>query len=282
MTFMLKFVVRFTVVVTIMMGMMLPSQAYAKVSSQRWDKTSHILARVSHESGVPVEHLAGFVGAESSFNAKAKNKHSTATGHFGFTKRTWRVTLRSYGHKYGLPTSVRPTDAYANIAMGAEYLKENRRWLAARMHRQVNYKDLYMANLVSPAGVMALERARGHWSAASVLPRAAASNRSLFYYKNGTALSVSAFKQRIYGKYDKQVTAYHSKAKKAYEIYTVKKHDDGGWGKYTTSLSTSPVKCQVDKVVVNVKEFMYPGSGDNSQGRSLLDPPIYADKRRTA
>lgn len=282
MTFKLNFVVRFTVIVAVLLGLLVPGQAYSKSSSQRWDNTSQILARVSHESGVPVEHLAGFVGAESSFNAKAKNRYSSATGHFGFTNRTWRVTLKSYGHKYGLASRAKRTDPYANIAMGAEYIKENRRWLASRMHRSVSYKDLYMANLVSPAGVVKLERARGHWSAAAVLPQAAASNRSLFYYKNGTPLSVNAFKQRIYNKYTKQVTAYQYRAKKAYDSYLAKKHREAAWGEYTTSVSTTPTGCQVGEVVLSQTDLIYQQPGDWIRPRVLFDQPVYVDRRRVA
>lgn len=273
-------VVRFMAIVAILVGLLLPEQAYAKTSSQRWDKTSHILARVSHESGVPVEHLAGFVAAESNFDAKAKNRNSSATGHFGFTTRTWRVTLKSYGQKYGLSQRAKRTDPYANIAMGAEYLKENQRWLDERMHRKVTFSDLYMANLVSPAGVMALERARGHWSAARVLPQAAASNRSLFYYKNGTPLTVAAFKQRIYRKYINQVTAYQSKAKMAYDAYATKHLINSGDGDYMSSATISPIIYKVG-MIGNHTEFTYLRP-ERKRQRTLFDQPVVEKHREVA
>ena len=196
--------------------------SYPHANAKQWDAVSEVLAKASHKTGVPVEVLAGFAATEASFNPNAVAKTSTATGLFGFTKRTWRVMLSRYGHKYGLKPNTPRTNAYANALMGAEYIKENQRYLSKRLGRKVTYSDLYMASFISPLETIRIERASRHLSAADVLPTAAASNPTVFYNKSGQPVTVGEFITSVRAKFTKRMYRYQQHAKRAYAVYVAK------------------------------------------------------------
>ena len=185
------------------------------MGSMGWESHSELFAEVSVKTGVEASELATIAAIESSFRPWVKAKASSATGLFQFTDRTWRVTLKSYGEKYGLDATADRKDPMANALMGAEYIKENRRVLKKKMGRYPSLADVYMAHLIAPRRVAALEDINPKASMAYLYPNLAKHNRNLFYKKNGTSRSVSEFKKFIGGKVWRAYNKYVEPAKLA-------------------------------------------------------------------
>ena len=178
------------------------------------DHNAKLIAKAAIATGVSSDLLAGFSGAESGFNHRAKSSKSSATGVCQFTGATWRTTLRTYGKKYGLAKNTRRTNAYANALMCGEYIKENKRYLKETLKRRVTPGDLYLAHIISPQKVAMLDRVKSTRYAASLMPEFAASNYNLFYHKSGKPKTVAAFKSGIYAKLKTNIADYAPLVKK--------------------------------------------------------------------
>ena len=77
---------------------------YAEAKRAKVPDINHnakLIAKAAMTTGVTVDLLAGFGGAESGLNHRAKSDKSSATGVCQFTGPTWRTTLKTYGKKYG-------------------------------------------------------------------------------------------------------------------------------------------------------------------------------------
>lgn len=199
-----------TVLIALLAIITFPSSASAS-----WSDHSSLFAEVSIKTGVDVSELAAMAAIESSFRAKVKAKTSTATGLFQFTSRTWRVTLESYGAQYGLTETADRRDPMANALMGAEYIKENRRVLQKKLGRYPSLADVYMAHLIAPRRVAALEDINPKASIAHLYPKLAKYNRTLFYKETGKARTVSEFKKYIGSKVWRAYNTYLEPAKLA-------------------------------------------------------------------
>ncbi len=189
----------------------IPNLAHGSVIHSGWTDYSELIAEVSELTDVPAADLATIAALESSFKANAKAKRSSATGLFQFTDRTWRVTLKSYGKLYDLPYNAQRTDPRANALMGAEYLKENYRVLTRKMDRKPDLVDVYMAHLIAPRRVAALEDINPSADIALIYPRLAKSNPNLFFNK-GDVRTVKAFKDLITRKVTEKFMMYYSHA----------------------------------------------------------------------
>lgn len=180
-----------------------------------WKSYSDLFAEVSVKTGVAASELAAIAAIESSFRPGVRAKTSTATGLFQFTSRTWRVTLQSYGAKYGLNAEADRRDPLANALMGAEYIKENRRVLKKKMGRYASLADVYLAHLIAPRRVAALEDINPKASMAYLYPNLAKYNYNIFYNKDGSARTVKEFKRYIGGKVWRAYNKYLEPAKLA-------------------------------------------------------------------
>lgn len=187
-------------------------EAYGKAG---WDNHADLFAEVSVLTGVPASELAAVAAIESSFRPWVKANTSSATGLFQFTNRTWRVTLQSYGAKYGLDSKADRRDPMANALMGAEYIKENRRVLKKKMGRYASLADVYMAHLIAPRRVAAIEDINPNASMAYLYPNLAKYNYNIFYKKDGSPRSVKEFKRFIGGKVWRAYNKYLEPAKLA-------------------------------------------------------------------
>lgn len=174
-----------------------------------WDQQKMVLANVSLKTGVDVVELASMAALESSFNATAKASTSTAKGLFQFTERTWRVTLETYGSRYSLLPTVSRLDPYANSLMGAEYIKENRRILTKRLNREVTFTDVYMAHVIAPRRVVALDHIPQYVLIAELYPTLAIANKSLFYNEDGKSKTIAEFKLKFKEKVLGAVNQYY-------------------------------------------------------------------------
>ena len=135
-------------------------------------------------TGVDPNLMLGMAGIESSFDPNAKAKTSSASGLYQFTDGTWNEMVSKHGEKYGISPDTSPMNAKANALMGGEYLKTNMK-IISKSKPDPSNTDLYMAHFLGGSGANKLFSADPNAPAANVLPKAAASNKSIFY--NGGA-----------------------------------------------------------------------------------------------
>ena len=147
-------------------------------------------------AGVDPNLLAIIAGIESNFKpgAQAAQNGSTKTsagGLFQFIDSTWKSALAKYGKKYGLGPDTSKFDPRANTLMGAELLKENANALKSVIKRDPTAADLYAAHFMGSSNAGKFLTSDPNAIAASLLPGAAASNRSIFYKSDGTAKTIA-------------------------------------------------------------------------------------------
>ncbi|NYH95016.1 hypothetical protein FHS75_001335 [Novosphingobium marinum] len=172
------------------------------------------IARASQATGVDFDYLLAQAKLESGLDPEARAPTSSATGLYQFTNGTWLETLDRHGSRHGLgwadqaiaggriaDRAIRAqvmalrNDPDASALMAAELANDNRASLTGVLGREPDAAELYLAHFLGAGGagkflsVLAVDPQR---SAASLLPRAAAANRSIFFDKAGEARSVAA------------------------------------------------------------------------------------------
>ncbi|TAL28727.1 MAG: hypothetical protein EPN97_14100 [Alphaproteobacteria bacterium] len=211
--------------------MLQESAGQAIIDSKKWTNkwnnvTPAAAFAVRHAAkvvGVDFGYMMELASAESGFEQSVKAETSSATGMFQFTDDSWMTMLYVHGAKYGLKDiaghievkrdrndniiSAKIEDPliakYAldlrkdprlNALMGAEFAKENKMILEARLPKQtVNRTDQYLAHFLGPGqAVDFLTQLKKHpeKSADALFPAAAGSNKPVFYNEDGTARSV--------------------------------------------------------------------------------------------
>lgn len=199
------------------------SQTYAGVP----DDVLRGIQNASAKTGVDFKYLVAQAQIESGFDADAKASTSSARGLYQFIDQTWLKMVKDHGAEHGLGTladaitqgadgRMKVSDAATkkqilalrddpalSAVMGAEFANDNKAYLEGRLDREVNSTDLYMAHFLGAGGaskfLSTMARAPST-PAASVMPDAAASNRSIFYAKDGRALSVREVYSRFANK----------------------------------------------------------------------------------
>lgn len=164
--------------------------------------------KASAQTGVDFQFLMEKASTESSFNPAAKAKSSSATGLFQFIENTWLNMVKNYGEKYGLgkyasaitvsddgKACVKDCDLKNEILnlrknpeisalMAGEYSAENKEILQAKVGGDIGATELYLAHFLGAGGAAKFLNSRDtnpDAKAASVLPQAAAANKSVFY-----------------------------------------------------------------------------------------------------
>lgn len=188
-------------------------QTYAGVP----DDVLRGIQTASAKTGVDFKYLVAQAQIESGFDADAKASTSSARGLYQFIDQTWLRMIKDHGAEHGLgdladairqgadgrmkvsdPATKKQIlalrdDPAVSAVMGAEFANDNKAYLAGRLNRDVNSTDLYMAHFLGAGGasrfLSTMARAPST-PAASVMPDAASANRSIFYGKDGRALSV--------------------------------------------------------------------------------------------
>lgn len=156
--------------------------------------------------GVDPGLMATMAAIESGFRGRVKADTSSATGLYQFIGDTWKAMLAKYGPKYGLDPSTPPTDPRANALLGAEYIRENSEILSKGLGRQPTDTDIYLAHFLGPTGALKLLRAQGDSNAATLMPKAANANKSIFF-ADGRPRTVS----QVYAEIDRRVGVHRSK-----------------------------------------------------------------------
>lgn len=174
-----------------------------------WDKNKAAMAKAAVASGVPLGELVSFFSIESGMKAGAKNVggYSSAGGLGGMTQPTFRSLIRVHHKEYGLSKNVSRFNAYANAAMTAEYIKQNRNLLQQALKRDITTSEVYMAHFIGPGTAIQVLKAKGNRSITSVV-RVSKGNARLFYTR-GHPMTVAQFRASM----DRKV-ANHSRVYK--------------------------------------------------------------------
>lgn len=155
-------------------------QGVPQSSGNGWQANKATILAAAKIVGVDPGLMAAMAAQESGFHPHIGAAGSSAKGLFQFIDATWRATLNKYGPKYGIPAGTPPTNAAANALMGACYIKENYQGLL-KTGVTPTAGDLYLAHFLGLGGARTAMRAPGNAVAASVLPKEANSNKSIFY-----------------------------------------------------------------------------------------------------
>ncbi len=153
------------------------------------------IKQASASTGVDFSYLMQQAKVESSFDATAKAKSSSASGLYQFIKSTWMNMVDKYGDKHGIDTEGKSekeildmrNDPEVAAKMAAEFARENKEFLDANWGGEVGSTELYLAHFMGAAGAAAFLKARdenGLKIAADIFPAAAQANKAVFYDTN--------------------------------------------------------------------------------------------------
>ena len=197
-------------------------------------RVQNAIASASASTGVDFKYLYKQAGIESNFNANAQATTSSASGLYQFTSQTWLGMIKTHGAEHGLSWAAHAITRDANghysvsdditkqeilalrqspetsAAMAGEYASDNKDILQAKLGREANSTDLYMAHFLGPAGATRFLRAKDaspDQSAASVMPAAARANKWVFYDKLGNPRSLADVYQRFAARFDQAAPA---------------------------------------------------------------------------
>ena len=208
------------------------------------DSIRAAIARAAVRSGVDFDYLLAQARIESSLDPGARAATSSAAGLYQFTGSTWLRTLDAHGADHGLEWAsaaieggrVRDPAMRAQImglrfdpetsaAMAAELAGDNAAALTPLLGRAPDAAELYLAHFLGNGGAAqflgALHSDPGQ-SAAALLPKAAAANRSIFFGDGGAPLSVGAVMELLRGKVETAMGASFSPSASG--------EGSGGWG----------------------------------------------------
>lgn len=178
----------------------------------------------SARSGIDFDYLFDVARVESAYNPAARASTSSARGLYQFTKQTWLATLDRHGANHGLAWAADAIgrdasgrlsvadpalrqqildlrdDPAASSNMAAALTGDNRTYLESRIGRSAEPVDLYLAHFLGSGGaakfLSALE-ANPDQPGASMMPEAAAANRSVFYAADGSMRSLAQIRERF-------------------------------------------------------------------------------------
>lgn len=183
----------------------------------------------STRTGVDFDYLVDVARVESRFNPTAKAPTSSARGLYQFTKQTWLATLRRHGADHGLGWAANAIgsdgsgrltvrdpalrdqilnlrdDPVAASNMAASLTSDNQDYIEGRLGRSAEPVDLYLAHFLGSGGAV---RFLSAWAenpdqpGATMMPDAAAANRSVFYASDGSMRSLGDIRDRFRAKLD--------------------------------------------------------------------------------
>jgi hypothetical protein len=197
-------------------------QTIAGVSQAAGTDVRAAIARAAQATGMDFNYLLAQAKLESSLNPSAKAPTSSAAGLYQFTNGTWLQTLEKHGADHGMgwadgmidggrvaDPSLRSQimamryDANTSALMAAELANDNKTDLTAVLGREPDAAELYLAHFLGSGGardfLSALSSDPGQ-SAAAVLPKAAAANRTIFFDASGSPRSVAGVMELLRGK----------------------------------------------------------------------------------
>ncbi len=180
-------------------------------------------------TGTSFDYLLTTARVESNLNPQASAKTSSAKGLFQFIDSTWLSTVKTAGPSLGYgkladaitqnsdgsltvadPAMRRQIsdlrkDPAVSAAMAGAFTSNNAAQLSEKLGRKPTDGELYIAHFMGANGASKLINAAGSGQqtpAASLFPKAAEANRSIFYDKQGAARSASEVYANLTHRYD--------------------------------------------------------------------------------
>ena len=180
------------------------------------------IVRAAETTGVDFDYLLAQAKIESSLDPAARAPTSSAAGLYQFTGGTWLATLDRHGASHGLGWAGAAIDGgrvsdpgmraqimalrfdpAASALMAAELANDNRAELETALGRTPDSAELYLAHFLGAEGAKsflgALSSDPGQ-SAAGLMPKAAAANRTIFFDRAGAPRSLGGVMELIRGK----------------------------------------------------------------------------------
>jgi hypothetical protein len=191
------------------------TQPLSRFGSFGSDSVVDAIGRAAARTGVDFDYLYNQAKTESGLNPNARARTSSASGLYQFIDQSWLGVLKQHGAKHGLGWAADAIqhrggrwtvaegmrDAVfglrdqpdASALMAAESASDNADMLGRALGRTPSAADLYFAHFLGPDGAARFLRAadaNSEASAASLFPREARANRSIFYDRSGGARSL--------------------------------------------------------------------------------------------
>lgn len=186
---------------------------------------SQAVANASAKTGVDFSYLMHKAAQESSFDANAKAKTSSATGLYQFIEKTWLKMVKDHGATYGLgkyasqinddltvkDQSIKTQildlrkDPQTSAIMAAEFTKENQDQLQSAVGGKIGETELYMAHFMGAGGATkflnAMKSNPGQ-IASTLFPKEASANPGVFTNKDtGASLTLGQIYNRFAAKF---------------------------------------------------------------------------------
>lgn len=201
--------------------------------------------RASARTGIDFDYLFDVARVESGYNPNAKASTSSARGLYQFTKQTWLATLERHGASHGLAWAADAInrdasgrlsvadpmlrdqifalrdDPAASSNMAAALTGDNRAYLESRIGRSAEPVDLYLAHFLGSGGAarfLSALAADPDQPGATMMPEAAAANRSVFYAGDGSMRSLAEIRDR-----------FRAKLEDGGKVENMKPHAPMGW-----------------------------------------------------
>ena len=180
-------------------------------------------------TGVDFSYLLKKASQESGLDSTAQSTKSSASGLFQFTSQTWLQMIKKHGADYGLGDYAAQITSNAhgklNVAdpavkhailalrhdpqisaeMAGELDRENVASLKQNVGGKIGATELYLAHFLGAGGAgdfIDTMRRNPNATAASVLPKAAAANPTVFYSKSGEPRTVGQIYQHFAQRFD--------------------------------------------------------------------------------
>ncbi|QJU60416.1 transglycosylase SLT domain-containing protein [Sphingomonas sp. AP4-R1] len=181
------------------------------------DDVRSAIGAAAQRTGVDFSYLLAQAKSESGLNPTAKAGNSSATGLYQFLDQSWLAVVKRHGTEHGFgwaADAITPKagggftvapqyrQAVMNLReqagpaalMAASYASDNAQSLNRSIGRDATSTDLYMCHFLGLGGATRFLQACNsapNASAASLFPREAQANRSIFYDRSGGARSLS-------------------------------------------------------------------------------------------
>lgn len=181
------------------------------------DQVRVAIGQASARTGVDFHYLVAQAQSESGLDPNAKASGSSASGLYQFLDQSWLAIVKRHGSEHGMDWAADAIEPRAGggfrvsdpnlkqavmslreqagpaALMAASYAADNAAGLGQALGRTANATDLYFAHFLGLDGAKRFLGAAGNnpdATAASLFPREARANRSIFYEGDGSARSL--------------------------------------------------------------------------------------------
>lgn len=189
------------------------------------------IARAAAATGIGFGYLYSQARIESGLDPAAQATTSSARGLYQFVEQSWLATVAQHGGEHGLGWAAAQiergsdgryriadaaaraavldlrNDAQASASMAAASAADNRDYLSARLGREAEPVDLYLAHFLGRGGAGKFLSSDQQATGAALFPAAARANRNVFYASDGTARSLGEIRARFAARFDTGNTA---------------------------------------------------------------------------